>query len=134
MTIVTVTATMLSGATKDQVEIVETLDSPSDGGIGVGFGNASNQRQVEIIQNLKQVARRVVESNKLAEKVSFIGEMHLGDGSGRIYITTDGMITMDNVAFIIVDGDYPFEMGSMRFNSDITTLLAALSDNYLKGV
>jgi hypothetical protein len=134
MTIADVTVKLVNAANKDQAVITEAVEGAAPKGICIGFSAVDNQRQVEIVQGIKQISREIIDTGVLLEGVEQIGEMPVGESTSKAIIATPVTTPLAGNLYIIIDIDYPFDVGSTGFSSDVTTALAALSDNYLKGV
>jgi len=60
--------------------------------------------------------------------------MPIGGGRGEIIIASPATAPAAGNVFVLIDSNYPFFVDSVGFQNDVTIALAALSDNYLKGV
>jgi len=134
MPIADVTVKLVHGAIKDRAVIVEAVEGAAPKGIAIGISGVDNFRQVEIVQGIKQVYRAIIDTGVLAEAVEQAGEMPIGGGQGSIVIATPVTTPTAGSVFVLVDAEYPFFVDSVGFQNDVTIALAALSDNYLKGV
>jgi len=134
MTIADVTVKLVNAANKDQAVIAEAVEGAAPKGICIGLSAVDNQRQVEIVQGIKQISRAIIDAGVLIEGVDQVGSIPIGGGQSDIVIASPAVSPATGNLFVIIDSAYPFDVGSTGFNSDVTTALAALSDNYLKGV
>jgi len=134
MPITDVTVKLVSGAIKDQAVITEAVEGAAPKGICVGFSGVDNQRQVEIVQGIKQVSRAIIDTGVINELAEQVGAIPIGGGRGDIVIASPAVSPSAGTVYVIIDAEYPFFNDSTGFHSDVTTALAALSDNYLKSV
>jgi hypothetical protein len=134
MPITDVTVKLVSGAIKDQAVISEAVEGAAPKGICIGFSGVDNRRQVEIVQGIKQVSRAIIDTHVIAELTEQMGSIPIGGGRSDIFIASPVTPPILGSLFVIIDENYPFFIDSTGFHSDVTTALAALSDNYLKSV
>ena len=134
MPIADVTVKLVHGSIKDEAVIVEAVEGAAPKGIAIGISGVDNFRQVEIVQCIKQVYRAIIDTGVLADAVEQVGEMPIGGGRGEIIIASPATPPAAGNVFVLVDENYPFFVDSVGFQNDVTIALAALSDNYLKGV
>lgn len=134
MPITDVTIELVSGSTKDQAVITQTVRSAAPKGICIGFSGVDNRRQVEIVQGIKQVSRAIIDTNVIGELTDQLGYIPIGGGRSDIVISSPVVAPITGTVYVIIDTEYPFFNDSTGFHSDVTTALAALSDNYLKSV
>ncbi len=123
---------LVQGATKDSATIEATAAAAPAGGIAVGFLQVDNQRQVEIIQGIKQIRDVAIEQNGLELGTGFTVEVPPGGTKAEAILTAPASL-QGNGIYLEVAADYP-AVGNEIFHSDVATAINALMDFILKGV
>jgi len=135
MALADVAVRLVSGQTKDQAQVVDNQSTTvPDGGIMIGFQQVDNQRQVEIVQALKQLRTFIIETDQLADDLELVGGLSINGVKSNSIVASPITPPLDGAVYIQVDGNYPLLKGNLIFNMDFTNALKALQDNYLKGV